>query len=205
MKPQTFKFQAFQFVLVRTAAAAVTVLLVTTLVSCTHAPAKQQVVLNVPPSPCANIDWHETGRLDGRAGSLVSKLTEYQRRCDKTDHPVETDLYENGRESGLIDYCSATGGLEAGKSGLVYQGVCPENLEPVFLTNFQLGSKIHELESENSELESRMANLKLLMPPSQKSGSLANLIEQLKTRHAANTSTINDLESSTGSNQSSTQ
>jgi hypothetical protein len=174
------------------------------VIACTHASPKSPPPLALR-SPCANIDWYEAGRLDGRSGLPVSKLGEYRKRCDETDHKVETEPYENGREAGLIDYCSPTGGVEAGKSGSKYAGVCPENLEAAFLANFERGKRIHDLEAENQDLEARIENLKRLMSPSQSTGSVANVIEQLKTRRAQNNTTISGLEEGRALDQTSTQ
>jgi len=150
-------------------------------------------------SPCAYIDWFETGRADGLAGLPPSKLGTYQERCNQTAYPVKTDQYLTGRETGLVDFCSATGGLEAGRRLQPYEKVCPENLESVFLGQYELGRKIHDLESDRSELEDRIANLRQLMPASmspeaQAGSSVRAQIEQLKARQAKINQDLNSLE-----------
>lgn len=147
------------------------------------------------PSPCANLDWYEAGRSDGFLGYPISKLDHYRQRCDSTPHPVNVDLYTNGREAGLVEFCSPTGGLEAGKSQLPYEKVCPENLESSFMANYELGRRIQELEDENIELESRVNNLAELMSPSSGGGgSIRVQIEQLKARQAKNSQELDALE-----------
>lgn len=150
-------------------------------------------------SPCAYIDWFETGRGDGLAGLPASKLGTYQERCNQTPYPVKTDQYLTGRETGLVDFCSPTGGLEAGRRLQAYEKVCPENLEAAFLSQYELGRKIHDLESDRSELEDRIANLRQLMPASmspeaQAGSSIRAQIDQLKARQAKINQDLNSLE-----------
>lgn len=150
-------------------------------------------------SPCAYIDWFETGRADGLAGLPSTKLGTYQERCNQTSFPVKTDQYLTGRETGLVEFCTPTGGLEAGRRLQPYEKVCPENLEPGFLSQYELGRKIHDLESDRSELEDRIATLRQLMPASmspeaQAGSSIRAQIDQLKARQAKINQDLNSLE-----------
>jgi hypothetical protein len=165
------------------------------LSGCTHAvkianPADQPVR-----SPCTNIDWFETGRGDGAVGSSLSKLAIYQERCDKTPFPVRLDQYTTGRETGLVEFCSPIGGLEAGRSLRPYQKVCPEHREEEFLTQYELGKRIRNLENDRSELEARIINLRnLLSPDARPESSIQQQIEQLKNRQAQITQEMMTLE-----------
>jgi hypothetical protein len=146
-----------------------------------------------PPQPtCAYIDWFEIGRADGRAGSTMTKLQEYHQRCDPLGTPPAVDAYRNGRELGLIDFCSANGALEAGRSGLMNHDVCPEHLKETFTANFEIGRRIRALENDGSELKARIDNMTQLLKPS--STSLRAQIEQLKSRRAQIESQIDQLE-----------
>src|SRR5262249_55632086 len=143
----------------------------------------------------ANLDWYEAGRSDGVLGYSIGKLDSYRQRCDSTDAPVKTDAYVNGRDAGLVDFCSATGGLEAGKSGIPYEKVCPENMEPMFLTHYEIGKRIRELENESSYLESRIDNLSELLSPVRAGGSVREKIDELRGRRAQIDRELIDLES----------
>lgn len=179
--------------------------------SCTQVPILSPVLdpvlsLSKPQDPkslCANIDWYEAGRSDGSAGFVANKIDVHTSRCNSSTHPVQIDVYSNGREAGLVEFCSATGGLEAGKRGVVYEKVCPAHLEPVFLVNYDLGTRIHNLESQNSDLTSRIDNLKSLISPKVTGGSIREQIENLRTRQAKNNSEILALEEKSGSETSS--
>jgi hypothetical protein len=146
-------------------------------------------------SPCTNVDWYEAGRSDGVLGYSLAKLEHYQSLCNGSSSPVKSELYTNGRDAGLIDFCSPTGGLEAGRGSVPYEKVCPENLEPAFLSNYGLGLRIHALESESEDLEARIDNLVGLVSPSMNGGSVRAQIDQLKARQSKINSEISSLES----------
>lgn len=171
------------------------VVLAAALTACTHAPEVGAPAIPVR-SPCANIDWFETGRADGAAGSPLEKLATYQERCDRTPFPVKIDQYTTGRETGLVEYCSPTGGLEAGKNLRLYEKVCPENRETVFLQQYELGKRIRILENDRADLEARIINLRNLLPANARPDSSIRLqIELLKSRQAQLMQEMSVLES----------
>ena len=51
-----------------------------------------------------------------------------------------------------------TVGFEAGHSGAVYQGVCPKNLEPEFLANYNSGRRLYEFESAVRNIDAQIAS-----------------------------------------------
>jgi hypothetical protein len=152
-------------------------------VACTHG-SKVDEAKN---SACANVDWYEIGRADGAIGLPLTKLADHQSRCSQTSQPVNTEFYTNGRNAGLIEFCTATGGLEAGKRGMDYDSsmlgeICPPNLAGPFLSNFAIGNQIHALEIKNSDLQSRIDDLTALMSSMQSANSIRAQIDQLKSR-----------------------
>lgn len=144
------------------------------------------------------MDWYEIGRLDGLSGTPLRKLEEHKHQCPDGPEAVHEEMYTNGRNAGLVEYCSAQGGLEAGRNGDQYMSVCPAHLEPVFLANYQLGQKIRELEMENEDLDARIRNLSRLISPTSPSTSIRGQIEQLRNRRTQNTLQIIDLEMQAG-------
>jgi hypothetical protein len=167
--------------------AKILILMALTLVSagCTH------LQLTKPEPTCNTVDWWEAGRTDGVAGLPVDRLKSY----DCPANPSQVDLYTNGREAGLVDYCSPAQALANGRAGNPYLHVCPENLEPAFLTNYKTGQRIRQLEVENSDLQARIENLVHLMSESKRANNLKNQVETLRTRRAQNSGEIVDLES----------
>lgn len=109
-----------------------------------------------PEFTCVGFDWFEAGRVDGASGIPLSRISEHQARCDRTSTPMDVELYVNGRNAGLIDYCTPISGLEMGKTNQPYEGVCPEHLERSFLASYELGKKIRRLEAEKADLKARI-------------------------------------------------
>ncbi len=173
------------------------------LIACTTVQemASQTISTAPPRNPCANIDWYEAGRSDGRLGYSLARLNEQRQRCDSTPNPVEVELYTNGRDAGLIEFCTSSGGFEAAKLGIIYERVCPEHLEKAFLTSYSIGLRVKELEGENAELEARIDNLTRLLSPSRIGGSVDTQIEQLKIRRSQNNQQIDSLENQATSTQ----
>jgi hypothetical protein len=101
-------------------------------------------------SSCNSIDWYEVGRRDGSLGHLANLVQDYQDQCKGAQTPPAVDVYLNGREAGLTEYCTSQNGFEIGRMGREYRHVCPENLEAKFLNGYRRGLKLHSLESQNS-------------------------------------------------------
>lgn len=104
-------------------------------------------------TPCKGLDWFEIGRRDGAIGKPVSAFEEHIQECSKGE-PPNADLYINGRNAGLVDFCTPQTGLEFGRAGTPYMSVCPEHLEKKFLPSYELGRR-QLLEDEANSQRSR--------------------------------------------------
>ncbi|RYZ80335.1 MAG: DUF2799 domain-containing protein, partial [Proteobacteria bacterium] len=134
------------------------------MTACSSLPVSVPVLSKKPTQPsCANIDWFEVGRADGAMGSPAEKSADYHLRCDATPHPFSQELYANGRNAGIVEFCTNTAGFEAGRNGSAYEGVCPDFLEKGFLESFRIGQKVRELESDNTDLQDRIDGLVRLL------------------------------------------
>lgn len=161
------------------------------MIGCTTLP-----LATAPQQPnCANLDWFEIGRVDGSLGTQTARSKEYESRCEHTAHPFDSDLYTNGRNAGLVEYCTATSGFEAGRNNATYEKVCPDHLEKAFLENYELGARVRNLESENADLQSRIDNLVRLLAPNQPGSSVRAQIDQLRDARVQNETEIDTLES----------
>jgi hypothetical protein len=158
--------------------------------SCTSKPVR-------PASVCQGIDWWELGRSDGVSGHASARIRDHEIRCGIGLRTSEIENYMNGRDAGLIDYCTTASGFAAGKNDGFYEHVCPEHLEKEFITNFELGKKVRALELETADLESRIGNLVRQVTESDATTSpLYSQIESLKERRAQIDQEINQIESS---------
>lgn len=88
-------------------------------------------------------------------------------------------LLQKKHAEGVAAYCAKTNGYAAGAKGVKYNGICPKNLEPMFMTEFNRGrtkflktsiannentiddieSQIRRLESERMTVATQMAYL----------------------------------------------
>ena len=155
---------------------------------------------------CKNMDWYEIGRTDGTQGEQASTINRYRERCNfsQTEFKASEELYHNGWNLGLLEYCTPTAGLESAKEGHQYEHVCPEYLEPKFLTGFELGQKIQRLEDESNQVETRIERLAKMMARSPASFNAAGgtsyrtklkqELDALRERHAQIDDEISNLE-----------
>jgi hypothetical protein len=106
---------------------------------------------------CVTADWRTVGFEDGTAGRSEGSIGRYRQQC--SEHGVAPDLesYRAGHAEGVKIYCRESNGFAVGHSGAAYQGVCPAELEPDFLAEYNSGRRLHELESALRSVESRIA------------------------------------------------
>lgn len=92
-------------------------------------------------TPCKGLDWFEIGRRDGAIGKPLSAINEHIQECS-AGVPPDADLYLNGRNAGLVDFCTNQTGFEIGRAGTPYMLVCPEHLEKRFLPGYEQGRRV---------------------------------------------------------------
>jgi hypothetical protein len=97
------------------------------------------------------------GFEDGTQGRSPSNIGSYRNAC--AEHGVAPDLeaYRAGHAEGVQVYCRESNGFAVGHSGASYQSVCPADLEPAFVREYQSGRRLYELESALNNIESRIA------------------------------------------------
>ena len=107
---------------------------------------------------CVTADWRTVGFEDGTAGRSEGGIGRYRQQC--SEHGVTPDLesYRAGHAEGVRIYCKESNGFAVGHSGAQYQGVCPADLEPDFLAEYNSGRRLHELESALGSVDSRIAS-----------------------------------------------
>lgn len=114
---------------------------------------------------CLVMDQTALGYKDGSTGvgSYDVSLNHFKSTCE-ADHGIHPDVekIKAGYESGIRFYCSSEGADKVGRSGKEYTGVCPKELEKVFLEKYNparmsfLEIKVKELEKEITNLEDKI-------------------------------------------------
>lgn len=106
---------------------------------------------------CDQRDWFELGRNDGARGNTNDQLPKHRDDCGSSkNRPDWERMYANGRNAGLVEYCSAANAVELGKSGIPYMFVCPPTMESEFLAGYRKGQRARELEVESRKIEAEL-------------------------------------------------
>jgi len=89
---------------------------------------------------CAPSDWYVVGLVDGQAGEPGDRLVTRTEACKAHGVEFDRERYEAGRTEGLLEYCTVSGGIDAGRQGRPYRDVCSEASEEDFLSGYYLGA-----------------------------------------------------------------
>jgi hypothetical protein len=106
---------------------------------------------------CVTADWRTVGFEDGTLGRSAANIGSYRNAC--AEHGVAPNLeeYRAGHSEGVEIYCRDSNGFAVGRSGAVYQGVCPAELEAAFVSEYNAGRHLYELESALHNVDARIA------------------------------------------------
>jgi hypothetical protein len=110
-------------------------------------------------SECRSGDWQTVGYRDGQNGRPLSRLDEHHKACAQFGVGINDELYREGRERGLLFYCTPTNGLAVGRRGEFYAGVCPTRLEGNFLSYYSVGRDIYDARQRVEHLEDEQRQL----------------------------------------------
>ena len=161
---------------------------------------------------CLTADWHAIGYEDGAAGQPVATLGKRRQAC--ADHGVQpnTTAYRAGRDEGLELYCTEMKGYRIGRAGGGYGGVCPADLEGLFLRGYEGGRELYlaqravnqvasAIDSAHQEREHLLDDItelsaRLVSDEATREERVELLadIARLKTRHTELGTEIEDLE-----------
>lgn len=103
---------------------------------------------------CLQGDWRAIGYIDGADGRPMSRIEDHAKACEKTGVAPDMSLYVQGRDQGLMRYCTEMNGFRVGREGHSYAGVCPPPVEPEFLGGYADGGRVHAAESRLSSARS---------------------------------------------------
>lgn len=105
---------------------------------------------------CLNAEWHELGYQDGSTGQDRDHLQQRRQACGEHGISVDRNAYYEGYESGLGRFCTAATGYERGRQGHRYNNVCPPLLEGDFLTGYQRGREVFQMQQYIAEQDRRL-------------------------------------------------
>lgn len=146
-------------------------------------------------SKCQSADWYEIGRQDGAQGEPAERLEARRQECRNYYTEKAEAVYLNGRERGLVEYCTPENGLALGRRGELYYYVCPYNLEGGFTSAFKRGKRILALERANQDLDRKISELSAGQANRAPASVENTELEMLKKQRDLNEREKNKLES----------
>lgn len=109
---------------------------------------------------CRTADWYAIGLEDGARGRTVERLGDHRRACAEHGVTLQTDRYLAGRNEGLKSFCTFERGYSQGRAGQAYSGACPKEIAGAFVSGYQRGRELHELNRRLDETQREIARIK---------------------------------------------
>ena len=120
---------------------------------------------------CAAGDWYSVGLEDGAKGRLTSFFDRHVKACAKHGLTADKSEWLDGRERGLLSYCTPQNAYRVGRLGSRINPVCPPLAEVAMvaphvhgLRYYDLTQEILALEAEIDEIDEQLAALTELDP-----------------------------------------
>lgn len=114
---------------------------------------------SMSPEECQLANWREVGQRDGLRGEPLALLGRRAEDCAKVNVAVDTQAYGQGRELGLRSYCRLDNAVPLGLGGASYAGVCPPEIEALFVPRYQTARAVYLLRGEVRSLDERTESL----------------------------------------------
>ena len=108
---------------------------------------------------CSTGDWYGIGFSDGTRGRALTRIEDHQEACADYGVAPQIDLYRQGRDEGLLQYCTAANGFRVGSHGNSYTGVCSGYGESDFLRGYQAGKPIYQQRQRVNRVENSLRRI----------------------------------------------
>ncbi|GAB2899491.1 hypothetical protein GCM10027180_31870 [Microbulbifer echini] len=110
---------------------------------------------------CHMADWQALGYEDGAQGRGLDYMGKRRESCAKYAIQLNASAYRGGRDEGLVLFCTELRGFSEGRAGENYNGVCPADLEGLFLRGYETGRDLFTAQSAVQELEAAIHDREL--------------------------------------------
>jgi len=107
---------------------------------------------------CLTGDWKGIGYADGSNGHTPARFADHIKACAKYQVTPDQSLYLAGREKGLPVYCTLERGFDVGRQGQTYAGVCPASLERPFLSGYDDGRIVWDVQQRLNRAASDLSD-----------------------------------------------
>lgn len=92
---------------------------------------------------CLTADWYQIGFEDGIKGYPVSRISKHRKACSKYEVTPDLQVYLDGRNKGLKEYCTPHNGYLLGVRGHLYQNQCQSQSDSGFLEAYNRGKDVY--------------------------------------------------------------
>lgn len=99
---------------------------------------------------CPHANWHDIGYQDGLRGASSQAILKHSNTCQSQATP-DRKLWEEGRQKGLLEYCTPTNAYNLGRMGRTLTGICEHNLEELHRANL-MGLEQYEISERINRL-----------------------------------------------------
>ena len=107
---------------------------------------------------CQQADWFLKGVDDATQGYPLDRVIEHGKACARINITPDMRAYRQGHEKGARIYCVTNKGYSEGRSGAVYNGICPQDLEGNFLRAYRDGQELFRIEENIKRLSAEISD-----------------------------------------------
>lgn len=108
---------------------------------------------------CQIADWYQIGLNDGRYGYDWSRLASHTKACAKVNITPNQTLWEQGRQEGLLSYCTVNNAYRIGLKGSYINQVCPTALAQELGQANLYGRRVNQLYKEKEQKQTEIKTL----------------------------------------------
>ena len=101
---------------------------------------------------CLTANWLDQGFRDGRNGEPLMRIEDHRQACAKVGIRPDQKRYFQGRDQGILHYCTPDNGFQEGRLGRQYRNACPAHLEYRFLQAYEQGKQLYDVEQDIEKL-----------------------------------------------------
>jgi hypothetical protein len=109
-------------------------------------------------------NWRDIGLEDGMKGETRMRLSDHRKACAEYRVAPDSKSYYEGYDQGLRGYCTPEKGRSLGEQGMYYHQVCPPDLEPAFLVQFNYGKALYkskqDIDNTKKDIDKKEDSLK---------------------------------------------
>ena len=108
---------------------------------------------------CQQGDWRSIGYNDGKRGLPRERINQYITSCNGvTNAVIDTTVYNEGWQEGLIFYCRPANGYIVGLHGQHYNNECVTDNEHAFLDSYVKGMSVYTVSANLEAIRHEVSN-----------------------------------------------